>query len=69
MDLDSHSVKVVAGTGEAGYSGDGGPAECAQLHRPTGISFGENGDLYIADTGNQSIRRVRLGSAQAHCHR
>lgn len=69
MDLDSHSVKVVAGSGEAGYSGDGGPAECAQLHRPTGISFGENGDLYIADTGNQSIRRVRLGLAQAHCHR
>lgn len=68
LNLDSHSITVVAGTGEAGYSGDGGPAECAQLNRPSGISFGKNGDLYIADTGNQRIRRVRFGSAQARCH-
>src|SRR6266566_3950137 len=68
MNLESHTVKVVAGTGEAGYSGDGGPAECAQLNRPFGISFGENGDLYIADTGNQRIRRVRMGLTAARCH-
>jgi len=68
LNLETHTVKVVAGTGEAGFSGDGGPAECAQLNRPSGISFDQNGDLYIADTGNQRVRRVRMGMAQASCH-
>ena len=68
LNLETRIVKVVAGTGEAGFSGDGGPAECAQLNRPSGISFDQNGDLYIADTGNQRVRRVRMGMAQAGCH-
>jgi sugar lactone lactonase YvrE len=68
LDLANHSVHLVAGTGVAGFSGDGGPAECARLSRPSGISFDALGRLYIADTGNQRIRVVRLGERVASCH-
>lgn len=67
LDLTSHSTSVIAGTGIAGFSGDGGPAECAQLNRPSGISFDAIGNLHIADTGNQRVRRVRLGSSAVKC--
>ena len=67
FDMSSHALTTIAGTGTAGFSGDGGPAECAQLNRPLGISFDQEGNLYIADTGNQRIRRVRLGSGPAPC--
>jgi DNA-binding CsgD family transcriptional regulator len=49
---------LYAGTGEAGASGDLGPAKSAQLDSPTGLALGRNGDLYIADTQNNSIRKV-----------
>ncbi|HEY6306836.1 MAG TPA: SMP-30/gluconolactonase/LRE family protein [Candidatus Angelobacter sp.] len=68
LDLASGAVKVVAGTSVAGFGGDGGPAECAQLNRPLGISFDSMGNLYIADTGNQRVRLVHLGSDLAPCH-
>lgn len=68
LDLANHSVHLVAGTGVAGFSGDGGPAECARLNRPSGISFDGSGRLYIADTGNQRIRVVRLGGRAAICN-
>jgi len=67
LNLNSHAIHVIAGTGVAGLKGDGGPAECAQLNRPSGISFDRAGDLYIADTGNQRIRRVHPGLGQAYC--
>ncbi len=67
LNLNSHAIHVIAGTGVAGLKGDGGPAECAQLNRPSGISFDQRGDLYIADTGNQRIRRVHPGLRPAHC--
>ncbi len=51
-------IITVAGNGEAGYSGDGGPAAYASLNEPTGITMGEDGALYIADQGNHRIRRV-----------
>jgi uncharacterized protein (TIGR03437 family) len=51
-------ISTVAGTGVAGFSGDGGPAVDAQLNTPTGI-FGDSfGNLYIGDPGNQRIRKV-----------
>jgi sugar lactone lactonase YvrE len=67
LNLNSHAIHVIVGTGMAGLKGDGGPAECAQLNRPSGISFDKRGDLYIADTGNQRIRRVHPGLQPAHC--
>jgi sugar lactone lactonase YvrE len=68
LDLTDHTITVVAGTGEGGFSGDRGPAECAQLNRPSGINFDRAGNLYIADTGNQRIRRVHPGQNRAQCH-
>lgn len=42
----------------AGYSGDGGPSTAAQLNNPIGVAFDTQGNLYIADTGNNLIRKV-----------
>lgn len=49
---------AVAGTGESGFSGDGGPATKAQLNSPHDLLFDTEGNLWIADTGNQRIRRI-----------
>lgn len=51
-------ISTFAGTGVAGSSGDGGPATEATLNGPTGLALGPGGYLYIADTGNNRIRRV-----------
>ncbi|HLY15937.1 MAG TPA: hypothetical protein VKR61_01875, partial [Bryobacteraceae bacterium] len=47
-----------AGTGVAGFSGDGGPALSAQLNQPTGLAADALGNLFIADTGNHCVRVV-----------
>jgi len=51
-------ITTVAGTGEAGYSGDGGPAIKAQLDTPYGIFLDKNDDLLIADSNNNRVRKV-----------
>ena len=48
----------VAGTGTAGFNGDGIPATRAELSNPQGLAFDAAGDLYIADTGNNRVREV-----------
>lgn len=58
IDLEAGSVTTVAGTGEPGFSGDGGPATEAQIRCPDSIDLDEQGNLYIADRCNQRIRRV-----------
>ncbi len=57
-------VTTVAGTGERGYEGDGGPATAAKLSSPHSIQFGPDGRLYICDIGNHVIRRVDLATGQ-----
>jgi sugar lactone lactonase YvrE len=52
------NISTVAGNGNAGYSGDGGPASAAQLNHPTGVALDGSGDLFIADQGNNVIREV-----------
>ena len=52
------TISTIAGNGSAGYSGDGGPAISAQLNTPTGVFVDEGGTMFIADVGNQRIRRV-----------
>ncbi|KPJ63588.1 hypothetical protein AMK68_03620, partial [candidate division KD3-62 bacterium DG_56] len=51
-------ITTVAGTGEQGYSGDGGPATEATLYAPAGVAIGFDGSLYVADSYNNVIRRV-----------
>ncbi|MDQ3946396.1 MAG: NHL repeat-containing protein [Actinomycetota bacterium] len=51
-------IITVAGTGTAGFSGDGGPATAAQLNRPRNLIVAPDGALIIADTDNHRIRRV-----------
>ncbi len=59
IDLTSLTIDTVAGIGgQTGFSGDGGPAREAELALPRRIAFDEAGNLYIADTGNNVIRRV-----------
>jgi sugar lactone lactonase YvrE len=54
----SGQITTVAGTGDVGFSGDGGPASCAKLFSPFGVALDSNGNLYIADFGNHRIRKV-----------
>ena len=49
---------LVAGTGDAGFQGDGGPATAAWLNSAGGMAVDSAGNLYIADTGNSRIRKV-----------
>jgi sugar lactone lactonase YvrE len=51
-------ISTVAGNGVPGYSGDGGPAGAAKLNGPSGLAVDSSGDLYIADSTNNVIRRV-----------
>jgi hypothetical protein len=54
--------RVLAGTGEAGLTGDGGPAAAAQFRGPHHLLVGPDGHLYIADTFNNAVRRIDLRS-------
>ena len=55
-------ITTVAGDGSAGYSGDGGQATGAKLSDPQGVAVDGNGDLFIADTGNNIVREVNLST-------
>lgn len=52
------TIETVAGTGTRGYAGDGGPATAAPLDTPYDVLFTPAGDLLLADTGNNVIRRI-----------
>src|SRR5579883_2243596 len=52
------TVATVAGTGDAGFSGDGGAATSALLNGPEGVALDATGALYIADTFNHRVRKV-----------
>ena len=51
-------ISTVAGDGTRGFGGDGGAATAAQLYRPQGVALDGSGNLYIADTDNNRIRKV-----------
>jgi len=50
--------RVIAGTGKAGFSGDGGPAVRAELDDPGGMTVAPDGTIYLADTGNNRVRAI-----------
>lgn len=58
IDAASGIVTTVAGNGDRGFSGDGGPATEALLDGPDGIAVDDDGNLYVADHGNQRVRRL-----------
>ncbi|WP_379213267.1 S-layer homology domain-containing protein [Paenibacillus sp. GCM10012303] len=58
VDQTTGIISTVAGTGAAGFSGDGGPATLAQLSTPYSIDFDGSGNLYIADRNNNRVRKV-----------
>ena len=51
-------ISTVAGTGTAGFAGDAGPATLAQLNQPRDLSRLPDGDVLVADTANNRIRRI-----------
>jgi len=62
VEFSTGKVTTIAGTNETGYSGDGNAAKIAQLANPTGLVLDDFGNLYIADTGNERIRKVNLST-------
>ncbi len=62
VDARTRTVTTVAGTGEPGFSGDGGPATRAQLRQPHSIAFAASGELLICDIGNARLRSVDLAA-------
>jgi len=62
LDLDTGLLSHVAGTGEKGYSGDGGAALEAMFNGPKGIAVDPDGNVVVVDTENQVIRRIDMRS-------
>jgi streptogramin lyase len=60
IDLKTKIITTIAGNGQPGYSGDGGPAKNAQFKQPHSIQFGPEGDLYVCDIGNHVIRKIDM---------
>jgi hypothetical protein len=58
VNITTQMVSTVAGTGTAGYAGDGGPAMSAELNYPCDIACAANGDVYFADTRNNAVRKI-----------
>src|SRR5262249_44039873 len=59
IDVDG-TISTVAGTGLAGYSGDGGAASLAQLASPNGVAVDGLGRVFVADRDNHVIRRIDI---------
>ena len=58
MDAKTGIITLVAGTGESGYSGDGGPALHATFNMPYALTVDTNGDIYVAERGTPIVRKI-----------
>src|SRR5258708_1554464 len=63
LDLRTKRMTTIAGNGEKGYRGDGGPAVNASLAAPHELLFDKNGDLYFAERDNHVIRKIDMTTA------
>ena len=59
---DPPTITTVAGTGTSGFSGDGMAATAAQLNEPRGVAIDSSGNIYIADSGNDRVRKVDVSA-------
>lgn len=57
-------IETIAGTGQAGFAGDGGPATQAQFKQPNRIAFDAQGQLLVLDTNNRRVRRINLSDGR-----
>ncbi len=62
IDQNTGVITTVVGTGEAGYSGDGGPATQAQINEPYSLTVDQNGDIYIVDRLSAAVRKVEAAT-------
>lgn len=62
VDRKTRVISTVAGTGQAGFWGDGGPAVKARFRQPHSIAFDRRGRLLVCDIGNHRVRRIDLKS-------
>jgi len=62
VNLSTGVITTVAGNGTAGFSGDGGQAIAAELNGPSAVAVDAQGDLFIADLGNDLIREVKAST-------
>jgi streptogramin lyase len=62
VDKKTGTITTIAGTGEPGFSGDGGPAVKAQFRQPHSIAFDRSGGLLVCDSGNHRVRRIDLST-------
>ncbi len=58
MDAHTGMITLIAGTGEAGYAGDGGPATEAVINQPYGLAIDGNGDMYFAQRFDPAVRKI-----------
>ena len=54
-------IRTIAGTGAADFSGDGGPAQSASFNSPAGLAVDSAGNIWVADTGNNRVRKLTPG--------
>jgi sugar lactone lactonase YvrE len=62
LDLRSRKISVIAGNGNKGYSGDGGPATAGQLNTPHEVRFDSKGNIYVAERDNHVVRFIDMKS-------
>lgn len=60
VDAQTGIITTLAGTGQQGYAGDGGPAKKAQFSQPHSIALDEQGNVYVADIANHRIRKIDI---------
>ena len=66
IDARTGVISTIAGTGESGFSGDGGPATQARMNQPYGIVIDRGGNIYVADRLNGRVRRIDGASGVDH---